>query len=235
VSRVFTTRRRISLSDTDASGRLRLDAIARYLQDVASEDWLDAGFDHDSHVWVVRRTELNVLEPFRPEDAIELRTWCSGIAGSSAARRYSITGSRGGRVEAESIWIHLDHDLSPLRHDARFLETYGDSAAGRRAPTRFTLKAPASTGGAPWSFRSTDIDRLGHVNNAAYWVPLEDRWAARLDGRSRATLEYRRPVDLGEPIELVEEGDAVWLVARGEVRSAARLDPEGAREPEQLT
>jgi acyl-ACP thioesterase len=234
VSRVFTTRRRISLSDTDTAGRLRLDAIARYLQDVASEDWLDAGFDHDSHVWVVRRTDLNVLEPFRPEDAIELRTWCSGIAGSSAARRYSITGARGGRVEAESIWIHLDHDLRPLRHDTRFLELYAASAPARRAPTRFTLAPPPRPAGAPWSFRSTDIDRLGHVNNAAYWVPLEERWASRLSGRPRATLEYRQPIDLGEPVELVEDGDAVWLVARGELRSAARLDPEGAREPEQL-
>jgi acyl-ACP thioesterase len=235
VSRVFTTRRRISLSDTDASGRLRLDAIARYLQDVASEDWLDAGFDHDSHVWVVRRTELNVLEPFRPEAAIELRTWCSGIAGSAAARRYSITGAGCGRIEAESIWIHLDHDLRPLRHDARFIETYGASAAGRKAPTRFTLSAPPRASGMPWSFRSTDIDRLGHVNNAAYWVPLEDRWASRLDRRPRATLEYRQPIDLGEPIELIDERDGVWLVAGGEVRSAAWLDPDGAREREQLS
>jgi acyl-ACP thioesterase len=235
VSRVFTTRRRISLSDTDASGRLRLDAIARYLQDVASEDWLDAGFDHDSHVWVVRRTELNVLEPFRPEAAIELRTWCSGIAGSAAARRYSITGAGCGRIEAESIWIHLDHDLRPLRHDARFIETYGASAAGRKAPTRFTLSAPPRASGMPWSFRSTDIDRLGHVNNAAYWVPLEDRWASRLDRRPRATLEYRQPIDLGEPIELIDGRDGVWLVAGGEVRSAAWLDPDGAREREQLS
>ena len=234
MSRVFTTRRRISLSDTDATGRLRLDAIARYLQDVASEDWLDAGFDHDSHVWVVRRTDMNILEPFRPEAAIELETWCSGIAGSSAARRYSITGEGGGRIEAESIWIHLDHDLRPLRHDTRFLELYGESAAGRRAPTRFSLPAPSRTTGATWSFRPTDIDRLGHVNNAAYWVPLEDRWGPLLGGRPRATLEYRQPVDLEEPVTLVEEGTAVWLVARDEVRSAARLDPDGAREPEQL-
>jgi acyl-ACP thioesterase len=234
VSRVFTTSRRISLSDTSTTGRLRLDAIARYLQDVASEDWLDAGFDHDSHVWVVRRTELNVLEQFRPEDSIELRTWCSGIAGSSAARRYSISGSGGGRVEAESIWIHLDHDLRPLRHDARFVEIYGASAAGRRAPTRFTLPPAPQADGTSWSFRSTDVDRLGHVNNAAYWVPLEERWAERLDGAPRATLEYRQPVDPGERLALVEAGDGVWLVAGGEVCSAARLDPQGAREPEQL-
>jgi acyl-ACP thioesterase len=223
VSRVFTTQRRISLSDTSANGRLRLDAIARYLQDVASEDWLDAGFDHDSHVWVVRRTELEVLEPFRPEDTIELQTWCSGVAGSSAARRYALTGAGGGRVEAESIWIHLDHDLRPKRLDERFLATYGTSAAGRRAPTRFTLPPPPRPTGERWVFRSTDVDRLGHINNAAYWVPLEERWTGRLDSRARATLEYRQPVDLGEPIELVEEGTSVWLVAAGDVRAAATL------------
>jgi acyl-ACP thioesterase len=220
--RRFTAHKRISLSDTDASGRLRLDAIARHLQDVASEDWLDAGFDHDSHVWVVRRTELDVQESFRPEDEIELRTWCSGVAGSAAARRYSIAGSSGGRVEAESIWIHLGHDLRPKRLDDRFLAIYGISAAGRRAPTRFTLPAPERPGGDTWRFRATDVDRLGHVNNAAYWVPLEERWAGRLAPPFSATVEYRQPVDLEDPLELVEDGDLVWLVAEGTVRSAAR-------------
>jgi acyl-ACP thioesterase len=230
--RRFTTRKRISLSDTDATGRFRLDAIARQLQDVASEDWLDAGFDHDSHVWVVRRTELKVHGGFRPEDEIELRTWCSGVAGSAAARRYSIAGAAGGRIEAESIWIHLGHDLRPKRLDERFLAIYGISAAGRRAPTRFTLPSPNGLSGERWRFRVTDVDRLGHVNNAAYWVPLEERWSARLGGRPRAVLEYRHPIDLDDPVELVEEEDAIWLVAAGEVRSAARLDPDGAREAE---
>lgn len=220
--RRFTTRRRISLSDTDAGGRFRLDSIARHLQDVASEDWLDAGFDHDSHVWVVRRTELEVHEPFRPEDEIELQTWCSGVAGSAAARRYSIAGANGGRVEAESIWIHLGHDLRPKRLDERFLATYGISAAGRRAPTRFTLPAPERPSGRRWRFRATDVDRLGHVNNAAYWVPLEERWAGRLEPPLQAVLEYRQPIDLDDRVELVEEGAAAWLVSGGEVRAAAR-------------
>jgi len=233
VSRRFVSRRRISLSDTDASGRLRLDAVARYLQDVASEDWLDAGFDHDTHVWVVRRTELEIREPFRPEDAIAVETWCSGVAGSSAARRYSVRGAAGGRIEAESVWIHLDHDLRPKRLDERFLAVYGTSAAGRRAPTRFTLPGPDGRRGTPWRFRATDVDRLGHVNNAAYWAPLEEAWAGRLAGPLRAVLEYRQPVDLGERVELVAEGGLLWLVAGGETRSAARLDPEGARDPDE--
>ena len=228
MSRRFTTRRRISLSDTDASGRLRLDAIARYLQDVASEDWLDAGFDHDSHVWVVRRTELEVQEAFRPEDGIELETWCSGVAGSAAARRYSIRGDAAGRIEAESIWIHLDHDLRPKRLDERFHEVYGISAGGRRAPTRFTLPAPDAFDGERWSFRAADIDRLGHVNNAAYWVPLDTAWAEACVAvqlhHFRAVLEYRQPIDLGDPVTLVEDGSRIWLVVGADVRAAARYD-----------
>jgi acyl-ACP thioesterase len=223
VTRRFTSSRRISLSDTDATGRLRLDAIARYLQDAASEDWLDAGFDHDSHVWVVRRTELVVHERFRPEDTFEIATWCSGVAGSSAARRYSLRGGSGGRVEAESIWIHLDHDLRPKRLGEEFLAVYGESAAGNRARTRFMLPMPDEVGREPWSFRTTDVDRLGHINNAAYWVTVEDRWAGRLRGPVRAVLEYRRPIDLGEPVELLEGRETLWLMVGEEVRAAAAV------------
>jgi len=225
VSRRFASRRRISLSDTDAGGRLRLDAVARYLQDAASEDWLDAGFDHDSHVWVVRRTELEVHEPFRPEDTLTIETWCSGVASSAAARRYSLRGDRGGRIEAESIWIHLDHDLRPKRLDDRFVAVYGDSADGRRASTRLSLPAGASAPGRSWSFRATDVDRLGHVNNAAYWVPVEEAWAGRLGGPLAAVLEYRQPIDLGEPVELAAAEDSLWLTVAGETRAAAKLLP----------
>jgi acyl-ACP thioesterase len=223
VSRRYRARRRISLSDTDRGGRLRLDAIARYLQDIASEDWLDAGFDHDSHVWVVRRTQLAVEERFVPEDEIDVETWCSGVAPSAASRRYSIRGVGGGRVEAESIWIHLDHDLRPKRLDASFVDVYGSSAAGRRASTRLTLPTGPSGASTPWSFRATDVDRLGHVNNAAYWAPVEEVWHARLDGPVAAVLEYRRPIDLDDPVELAVDGDRLWLTVAGEARAVANL------------
>jgi acyl-ACP thioesterase len=223
VSRRYRSQRRISLSDTDASGRLRLDAMARYLQDVASEDWLDAGFDHDSHVWVVRRTELAVEERFVPEDEIEVETWCSGVAPSAASRRYTIRGAAGGRVEAESVWIHLGHDLRPKRLDARFVDVYGTSAGGRRASTRLGLAVAAAGTRRPWAFRATDVDRLGHVNNAAYWAPVEEIWRERLDGPYAAVLEYRRPIDLEEPIELAVDGDHLWLSVAGEARAVANL------------
>lgn len=232
--RIFRSERRIRLSDTDTANRLRLDAVARYLQDVASDDWADAELDSDASIWVVRRTEIEVRAPFAGDERVVLETWCSGTAGSSAARRSSLAGDRGGRIEAESIWIHLDRALRPQRLGERFHDVYGSSAAGRKAPTRFVLAAPDGLRGAPWPLRATDSDRLGHVNNAAYWAAVEEAFCGCLDGPLRALLEYRRPIDAGEQVELVRDGSLLWLAVAGEARSAARLDPDGAREAEQL-
>jgi acyl-ACP thioesterase len=233
--RRFRAEKTVGLSDVDATGRLRLDVVARFLQDAASEDVIDVGRPPSRHFWVVRRTELDVVEPFRDDLRVELATWASGTAPTAASRRYTLRGDAGGHIEAESVWIHLDRDLRPLRLDDGFLEIYGESAGGRRASTRLTLPPPRVAPSREWPLRVTDVDRLGHVNNAAYWAPVEEVFAGRLDGRLRAVLEYRKPVDLGERVELAVDGDHLWLVVDGDVRSAAWLDPDGARDPEQLT
>jgi acyl-ACP thioesterase len=222
--RRFGARRPIRLSDFDPVGRLRLDAVARYLQDIAADDVLDAGWSPDEHVWVVRRTELDVVRPFAGDESVEVETWCSGIAAAAASRRYTIRGDRGGLIEAESVWIHLDHDLQPLRLGERFLAVYGASAEGRRTSTKLTLPAaPADARRAPWVVRAADIDRLGHMNNAAYWIAVEERWGHRATAPLRLTLEYRRPIDLGEEVALCDADGFLWLVVDGEARAAAAI------------
>jgi acyl-ACP thioesterase len=221
-ARRFSAGRPIRLSDADATGRLRHDAIARYLQDVAADDVLDAGWAPDEHIWVVRRTLLDVRQPFLADTAVELTTWCGAVAGSAAARRTSVLGNRGGHVEAEMIWIHLGPDLQPQRLGERFLSVYGASAEGRRASTRLALPGPpADAAAAPWALRSTDIDQLGHVNNAAYWIAVEEHF--ELTAPHRAVLEYRQPLDLSEAVELQRSDDSLWFVVGGAVRAAAAL------------
>ena len=223
-ARRFSALRPIRLSDTDTTGRLRLDAVARYLQDVAADDVLDAGWAPDEHIWVVRRTVLDVIAPFLDDTALELATWCGGTAASAAARRTSLAGDRGGRIEAEMIWIHLGPGLQPLRLDARFKAVYGESAAGRRASTRLELPAPpADAARDEWRLRATDVDRLRHVNNAAYWAPVEELFEPRLAEPHHAVLEYRRPLDLGDALELRRAGDSLWFIVDGAVRAAAIL------------
>ena len=59
VGRRFSPCRRVRLGDASPGGRLRLDAVARYLQDVANDDAEDAGLANPAS-WVVRRTTIEV-------------------------------------------------------------------------------------------------------------------------------------------------------------------------------
>jgi acyl-ACP thioesterase len=225
--RVYRARRRLRLSDMDAGGRLRLDAVARYLQDVASDDVLDAGWAPDEHVWVVRRTEISVVRSFRGDAEIDLATWCSGVGASAAARRTTLLGDGGGRVEAESVWIHLARDLRPARLPSRFHAVYTPSATGRGVSTKLELRGPADGVAVPWPLRVTDVDVLGHVNNAVYWSAVEGVLADRGAEPDDAVVEFRRPVDLGDEVELRVEarGRAIELAfdVAGSTRAAARM------------
>jgi acyl-ACP thioesterase len=76
---------------------------------------------------------------------------------------------------------------------------------------------------AQWTLRRTDIDQLGHVNNAAYWIAVEEQFT--LVAPHRAVLEYRQPLDLGDAVELRRSDGALWFVVGGDVRAATAITP----------
>jgi acyl-ACP thioesterase len=229
--RIFRTSDRIRLSDTDATGRLRFDAIARYLQDAATDDVEETGWGAPEHLWVLRSIRMDVVAPCLADRLVEITTWGSGFSGLAAARRWSLEGDRGGSVEVDSVWIHLGPDARPARIGEGF-DAYAEAAGGRTAATRLTLAAPPE--GAPrvsWPLRSTDVDVLGHVNNAAYWSAIEHRLRGReLDVRLpvRARLDYRHPIDLDEGVELAEHDDQgryrLAFVVAGVVKAVAFVE-----------
>ena len=232
--RTYAALRRVRLSDVDALGRLRLDAVGRFLQDVAIDDVQETGWGLPEHLWFVRRIRIEVLRPFLADGAVELRTWCSGVAAIAAGRRWSLAGDAGGRIEVDSVWIHLDAAASPARIED--FGVYAEAAGRRRVSTKLELPdPPPGARRRPWSLRATDVDRHGHVNNAVYWQAVEDLLPALgVDPRRplRAELDYRQPIDLGEQVELAPFADggraAVAFVADGDaVRAVGRLGPIG--------
>lgn len=223
--RRFSADRTVRLGDVDVSGELRLDAVARYLQDVASDDALDAGLSN-AMGWVVRRTMIRVDRPCALNERVTLTTFCTGVGRSWAERRTTITGAGGVAVEAVSLWVQIDVESGrPARLGPAFFDLYGGAAAGRAVSSKLGLPGPSS--GAErrrWRFRETDLDPFDHVNNAAQWAVPE----SLLDGRSRlgtTELEYLAPIGTGE-LDLLVEGDAAWLVGDGRTLSAvARTRP----------
>jgi acyl-ACP thioesterase len=230
--RTFRTSYRIRLSDTDASGRLRLDAVARYLQDAAIDDVEEAGWGAPEHLWVLRSVRIDVVRPLLDDGTVAIVTWGSSFSALAAGRRWSLTGDAGGSIEVDSTWIHLGPDARPARIGTGF-DRYAEAAQGRVASTKLTLAAPALDGRrAAWPLRATDVDRMGHVNNAAYWEAIEHRLVTlEPDLRSpvRARLDYRHPIDLGENVELVEKTHGsrygVAFVVGDEVKAVAWVEP----------
>jgi acyl-ACP thioesterase len=78
--RTFVESRRVRLTDMDPLGRLRLDALARFLQEIAIDDVDETGWGAPDHLWFVGRMRVDVVEPFLADRAVELVTWCSGLA-----------------------------------------------------------------------------------------------------------------------------------------------------------
>jgi acyl-ACP thioesterase len=230
--RTFSARRRVRLADLDPQSRVRLDAVARWLQDIAIDDVDETGWGVPEHLWFVRTVRVDVLGPLLEDREVELVTWCSGVAALAAGRRWSVSGDRSGRVEVDSVWIHLGPDALP----ARILEfgVYGDAAGGRRVSTRTTLPEPApGNARVPWPLRATDVDLHGHVNNAVHWQAVEHLLAAGPgpDVRRplRARLDFREPIDLGEHVELVVDAQPRRLHAGFEVggrtKAVALVEP----------
>jgi acyl-ACP thioesterase len=206
--------------------------VARYLQDVASDDVDETGWGAPEHLWVVRHLRIEVVSPPVEDDRVELATWSSGSASLAASRRMSLVGDRGGRVELDSVWIHLGPDARPVRIGD--FGPYAEAAAGRIVSTRLELPEPpiADSRGAHWPLRTTDEDLLGHVNNAAYWHAIEERLqrgAGPDPSRPlRARLDHRHPLDVGDEVELVEATEdgvlRLAFVVGGSARAVAAVE-----------
>jgi acyl-ACP thioesterase len=224
VGRVFEGSRRVRLADASAGGRLRLDACARYLQDIANDDARDA--DTTATAWVARRTIMRVDRFPRYLDVVSLATWCSGLGPRWAERRYSVVGqpASDGEIEAATLWVHVDLEtMKPIPVPPGFDEQFGQAAQGRTVRARLHLPT-RPVDGTPitrtvWPSRSVDFDVLGHVNNSVYWAMVEEQLARRRDVRAplTITLEHHDAIDLGTTVLVAiaddEAGFEMWITA----------------------
>lgn len=228
-----------TISDCAPSGRARLDALARWQQDVAYADIRDVGLESVA-VWVVRRTRIRVNRWPRFGEELRLTTFITGLGRMWAERRTDLWRvDDGGRAESDaehadrrrpdvegmSLWVHLDPERRmPFPLTEAEITTYSGPEPQRRITARLRHAAPPPAEQrqqSPWRFRATECDLAEHVNNAAYWLPLEEELLQHRPSTEDpplpldVELEYRAPAQPGA-MRWVADGPARWILGNDE-------------------
>lgn len=181
---------------------MELDAVARFLQDAGNDDTDDAQLPELGLAWVARRAAIDVHQPASSRELLTLTTWCSGTGSRWAERRTSIRGEDGAHIEAAVIWVHLDATTGrPMKWGPEFADIYLEATQGRQvdAKLRHPKDTPDGASSQKWTFRATDMDAFGHVNNAAYLAIAEE--VLDLDrSPCRIEVEWRGPSTAGETL-----------------------------------
>ena len=208
--RIFTSSRRVRVSDCDQEGKVRIDAIARYLQDIGFDDTNDIGVG-DGGLWVARKIEIEFPDtsswPKRNE-MIKLETYCGGVGGASAERIVKISSGKE-EIVASTIWVHVDRNGKPDKVPG-WLSTAYPKAKKIKAPK--SGKSESDFSGAKkirFPIRQSDFDVNGHVNNAVSFVALNEA-GAEIGASAPLELEvqYLSPISNTENIELlIEQND----------------------------
>lgn len=188
--------------------RVKPSAIANALQEAARKHadhlgWGVEALQTKKQYWVLARTRVELSKWPGYASEIEISTWPKGISGRYALRDY--TGNSNGVefLKATSSWVLMDavsgrpspvDDLSEL-----FIERADEHA----------LSVPANKVALPDAFTSSiqieplysDLDVLGHVNNARYldwaWSAVSDEVRKKTTGW---TVNYLKEVRAGQTL-----------------------------------
>jgi acyl-ACP thioesterase len=231
--RVFSTGRKVRSTEVTPAGRLRLDALARYLQEAAEDDLADAGW-REPQIWLVRRTAVAVRAFPRLGQQVRLHTFCSATGPRWAERTTTLAGPDGDLVQATAVWTAVSRsDGRPAVLGPQFHALYDGAAQGRSVSARLVLPGPpADIAAAPWPLRASDLDPARHVNNAIHWAAVEDVLAGLDWLPDTAELEYHRAMKAGPvpglAVSPARDAVSVWLLDDNRRRLAsarlARLD-----------
>lgn len=210
---VYQTGWRLATSDIDEHKRLRLDGVARYIQEVGAEHLGDANLADVHPHWIVLRTVIDVLKPIEIPSDITFRRWCAALSTRWCNMRVQLEGSDGGCIETEGFWICMNKDtLTPSRLTDDCIARFGSTTDNHRLRWRPWLTEPVgsvrSGTETPFPLRRTDIDHFEHVNNTIYWHGVHEilGQTPELEGAPyRAVLEYRSPIKFGESVTIHSE------------------------------
>lgn len=81
---IFDFPGRLGTVDMDENEGLRVDGIARHIQEAGVDHLVHCGALESHPHWIVRRTVIDVIRPITWPAKLRTRRWCSGISPAGA-------------------------------------------------------------------------------------------------------------------------------------------------------
>ena len=216
--------------DTDASFYLKPAAFMDMAQEIAYWAAQELGFGYDDlhvhHVaWVLSRMHIHFADPPKWRDDVTLYTWHKGADGLFYLRDFFLRDAAGNRlVTSTSSWVVIDERTRRLVRPEELQDKLStgdvDDAISERAPKVVMPRGAEPEAAGEHTVVYSDVDIIGHTNNARYMV-----WA--MDCIDYETVSARRVRDVyinfnkettpGSTVQLFrlkteEEGGLVWYV-----------------------
>jgi acyl-ACP thioesterase len=176
---------RVRFDEAGADGHLRSSGYLRYAQDLAWIHSESAGFGRDWYgarglTWLARSVDLEVLDDAAYGAELNVSTEVVGFRRVWARRRSEFRLSGTERILAVAItdWVLLSAGGKPVRPPDEIIEVFPTDAADY-TPLRLDLPAPAPDASRmEFVARRSELDPLGHVNNAVYVDYIDEHLAA---------------------------------------------------------
>ena len=175
---------RIRYSDCDRYGKLKLQAVFDYAQEIAGNHAQRLGFGDQLRkernlAWVLSRMKLRIREYPKSETQVKVTTWSSGYNRVFATRELRFTTGAEDRVfaEATSCWLLVNMETSRVAIPQRELAAFHLDEQG--IERIFTdLDKLQGNPDAPvmgsFSIYEHQIDINSHLNNTEYASILQD-------------------------------------------------------------
>ena len=219
--------------DTDASWRLKPASFMNLAQEAAGQHAVHLGFGYDDLIksntaWILSRVHIEFVDTPKWKEDVVLKTWHKGLNRLFYLRDFIMTDSEGReRVKATTSWLVLNLETRRLVRDPQLMED-------GTVCTDNVIETPADKVVMPKDVDPehvmdhvvsySDVDMLGHTNNAMYmqWaMDAVDYEIASTRPVKEFTINFNKETKPGDCVAVykarIPEGDSLKVYVEGKV------------------
>lgn len=209
--------RQIDFFDIDSDQSLRVEAVARYFQEIAILHSIKVGAGPDllfsrGVIWFLNRLEIEVVRYPLLGEKLKITTWSRGFCHHTGLREYRIESEKGLVAKGSSVWIFFDFKKKKIMKVPADIESlyqfepekgFEDELANWKTCGRLEPEKERTI-----SLRYGDFDVNGHVNNTIYLGLIETLFhkTLALGNKRLGNVKIRFAREISKSVESVRIG-----------------------------